>query len=51
MRGAIRKLPGIGEIDVKAGKAEIRVTYNPDVTDVDKLLAGMKAAGQPAKRQ
>lgn len=51
MRGAIRKLPGTGEITVKAGKAEIRVAYDPKVTDVDKLLAGMEAAGQPAKRQ
>ena len=51
MRGAISKLPGVGKIDVSAGKAEITVAYNPEITDVDKLLAGMEAKGQAAKRQ
>ena len=41
MRGVIRKLPGTGSIDVAAGKAEITVAHIPEVTDVDKLLAGM----------
>ena len=51
MRGVIGKLPGTGKIDVSAGKADITVAYNPEVTDVDKLLAGMAAGGQPAKRR
>lgn len=51
MRGVIRKLPGTGSIDVSAGKAEITVAYNPEVTDIDKLLAGMEAGGQSAKRR
>lgn len=51
MRGAITKLPGVGEIDVTAGKADITVAYNPTITDVEKLLAGMEAKGQSAKRR
>ena|GEM_PF-5384174 len=51
MRRAIAKLPGVGEIDVAAGKAEITVAYDPKVTDVDKLLAGMEENGQSAKRR
>ena len=51
MRGVIRKLPGIGKIDVSAGKAEITVAYNPEVIDVDKQLAGKEAGGQSAKRR
>ena len=52
MRGVIGKLPGTGKIDVSAGKAEITVAYNPEVTDVDKkLYAGMEAGGQSAKRR
>lgn len=51
MRGVIGKLPGTGKIDVTVDQAEITVAYNPEVTDVDKLLAGMAAGGQSAKRR
>lgn len=49
MRGALEKLPGVSGCDVQPGKAEITVSYDPARTNVQQVLDGMQAAGQPAK--
>lgn len=51
MRGALEKIPGVEDFDVQAGRADIKVSYDPSKTDVRQVLEGMKAAGQPAKRK
>lgn len=49
MRGAVEKMPGVADCDVAAGKSDIKVSYDPSKTNVEQLLAGLKAAGQSAK--
>ncbi len=49
MRGAVEKMPGVSGCDVQAGKADIKVSYDPSKTNAEQLLAGLKAAGQSAK--
>jgi copper chaperone CopZ len=49
VRGAVEKMPGVSACDVQAGKADIKVSYDPSKTNPEQLLEGMKAAGQPAK--
>lgn len=49
MRGVLEKVPGVRDFEVEAGKADIKVSYDPSKTSVDAVLAGMKAGGEPAK--
>lgn len=49
MRGALEKLPGVSGAEVEPGKADVRVSYDPAKTNVEQLLQGLKAAGEPAK--
>lgn len=51
MRGVLTELPGVATVDVQPGNPEIVVAYDPETTDVEAVLAGMKAGGQPAKRK
>lgn len=51
MRGALEKLPGVKGAEITAGNAEITVHYDPSTTNVDKVLEGMAAAGEPAKKK
>ena len=51
VRGALEKLPGVKGADIKAGNAEITVHYDASATNVDKVLAGLAAAGEPAKQK
>jgi len=48
VRGALEKLPGVTGSDIEAGQAEIVVHFDPAKTDVQKVLAGLLAAGEPA---
>ena len=50
MCGALLKIPGVGKVDAKEDDANIEVAYDSKIIDVDKLLASMKEAGQPAKK-
>lgn len=49
MRGALAKIPGVKGAELTAGKPDLEVVYDPNETNVDKVLAGLKAAGEPAK--
>ena len=49
MRGALEQLPGVADFDVQPGQAAIKVSYDPSKTNLQQVLDGMKAAGQPAK--
>ncbi len=51
MRGALEKLPGVAGADIQQGQADIKVSYDPSKTNVEQLLAGLKAAGEPAKQK
>lgn len=51
MRGALEKMPGVAGAEVKAGEAEIVVHYDSKATNVDAVIDGLKAAGQPATRK
>ena len=51
MRGALEKVPGVKGAEIKAGNAEITVHYDASVTNVDKVLEGMAAGGEPAKKK
>ncbi len=51
MRGALEKLPGVKGADMKAGNPEIVVRYDPASITVEKVVEGLAAAGQPAKRK
>lgn len=51
MRGTLEKLPGVKGAEIKAGNAEIVVHYDAETTNVDKVLEGMAAAGEPAKKK
>ena len=49
MRGALEGMAGVSDVEVEAGKADVKVAFDPAKTSVEQLLAGMKAAGQSAK--
>lgn len=49
MRGALDKVPGVKGAEIKAGDPEIVVHYDPATTNVEAVLAGLAAAGEPAK--
>ena len=49
MRGAVRKLEGVSGIEVEPGSPDVVVSYDPNVTTAEEVLAGMRAAGQGAK--
>ena len=49
MSGALRKLPGIGTIEIEQGKKDFTVAYDSTKVKVDEMLAALKAAGEPAK--
>ncbi len=49
MRGALKKVAGFKDADIAIDKPEITVRYDPDATSVDKVLAGLAAAGEKAK--
>lgn len=48
MRGALEPLAGIGELDVERGRKTFWVTYDPGELQVDRLLAALSEAGEPA---
>lgn len=49
MSGALEKLPGVTGVVMKAGDPNVVVRYDPTRTDVARVLAGLQAAGEPAK--
>lgn len=51
MRGALDKVPGVTGAEIEAGKTDIVVSYDSSVTDTDKILAGLKAGGEPARKK
>ena len=46
MRGALKPLPGIANVAIEVGQTEFSVDYDPDKTDVDKIMAAISAAGE-----
>lgn len=48
MRGLLTKMPGVKDAKVEMQKTDISVTYDPTVTSVDAVIAGLEAAGEPA---
>ena len=51
MRGALDKVPGVTGAEIEAGKTDIVVSYDSSVTDTDKILAGLKAGGESARKK
>ncbi|MBK8098645.1 MAG: hypothetical protein IPK26_16155 [Planctomycetes bacterium] len=51
MRATLEKLPGVKGAEITAGNAEITVHNDPATTNVDKVLEGMAAGGQPAQKK
>ena len=51
MRGALDKVPGVTGAEIAAGKRDIVVSYDASVTDPDKILAGLQAGGEPARKK
>lgn len=50
MRGALGKLEGISNVDIKVDVKEFSVSYEKDKVDPTKILAALEAAGEPAKK-
>jgi len=51
VRGALDDVPGVKGADINVGKAEIVVRYDAAATTVEKVLEGLAAAGEPAKKK
>ena len=51
MRGALDKVPGVTGSQIEPGKNDIVVSYDSSVTDTDKILAGLEAGGEPARKK
>lgn len=49
MRGALTKVPGIGEIKIEQNKTAFSVQYDPTKCDPQKLLAAVNATPEKAK--
>lgn len=49
MSGALRKLPGIGTIDIQQGNKDFTVAYDDRQVKVERMLEVLQAAGEPAK--
>jgi hypothetical protein len=49
VRGALQPLPGVLAVDVTPGKQDFTVAYDPAKVDVDRMLAALTTAREPAK--
>lgn len=49
MRGALDKVSGVSQVDITAGQQDMTVHYDSSKTNVDSILAAMKAAGEGAQ--
>jgi copper chaperone CopZ len=45
---AVRKVPGVASIRVSSGNDQAEVTYNPQRTDLDEVIAAIERAGYRA---
>jgi copper chaperone CopZ len=45
---AVRKIPGVASIRVSSGNDHAEVTYNPQRTDLDEVIAAIERAGYRA---
>ena len=48
MRGALQPLPGVLSVEVTPGRQDFTVAYDPAKVDVDRMLAALQAAREPA---
>ncbi len=51
MRGALKPLPGVGEVTVRPGRRAFSVYYDPAKSKPDEMLAALKKAGEEARLQ
>lgn len=51
MRGALSRVPGVWDVNIRQNDKDFRVSYDPATTDVDAILAALSAAEEPAKRK
>ncbi|MFT4513685.1 MAG: copper chaperone CopZ [Planctomycetota bacterium] len=51
VRGALGDLPGVSDVYIRLNLKDFRVSYDPETTAVDKILAALEAAEEPAKRK
>lgn len=51
MRGVLDKIPGVAGSKIEQKNPEIVVTIDPGVTDMGKVLEGLQAGGQPARKK
>jgi copper chaperone CopZ len=51
VRGSLGDLPGVKDVHIRLNAKNFRVSYDPDTTDVDKILAALEAVEEPAKRK
>jgi copper chaperone CopZ len=48
VRGALQPIPGVLAVDVTPGKQDFTVAYDPGKASVDRMLAALKDAREPA---
>lgn len=51
VRGALDKVPGVAGVDITADIKDFSVSYDPNATNVDSILAALDASGESAKRK
>ncbi len=49
MRSALKKLDGISFVEIQQGNKDFTVGYDSSKVDVDRMLAVLAGAGEPAK--
>jgi copper chaperone CopZ len=49
VRGALGRLPGVGEVAITKGDRNFKVAYDSKQVSVDAILKALADAGEPAK--
>ncbi len=47
----LTQMPGVSDVQIEAGNADIVVTFDPALTDVKSVLEGLQEGGQPAREK
>jgi len=48
VRGALQPIPGVLAVDVTPGKQDFTVAYDPGKASVERMLAALQSAREPA---
>ena len=51
MRGALKDVAGVSNVDVQIGSPDIKVEYDAEIVDVDAIMAAIKAGGEEVSKK